>query len=172
MHFHIECRDQQYINQFAFVIFILDGDSKKLKKLTNGTNFRRWCTFFNLLNLFSLFLPFPLSSQWLPFFQQHDIRSIDVWKTTHKETRKKSIHCNCSLKHSLSKALEYSTASSNWTISISNEQFHSHAWYIQWVVLSTYKVALGVFEIQPGRHNHQPTNQQGTKWTGKACMEA
>ena len=23
-------------------------------------------------------------------------------------------------------------------------------------------------EIQPGRHNDQPTNQQGTKWTGKA----
>jgi len=80
VHFHIGCRDQQYIIQFTFVIFILDGDSKKLKKLTNGTNFRRWCTFFNLLNLFSLFFRlFPLSSQWLPFFQQDDVRSIDIW---------------------------------------------------------------------------------------------
>ena len=83
---------KQYINQFTFVIFILDGDSKKLKKLTNGTNFRRWCTFFNILNLFlPCFRLFPLSSQWLPFFQQHDVRSIDIWKIklTHKQRIRK-----------------------------------------------------------------------------------
>ena len=36
-----------------------------------------------------------------------------------------------------------------------------------WTLSITHKVS---WEIQPAHHIHQPTNQQGTKWSGKAYM--
>ena len=56
-----------------------------------------------------------------------------------------------------------------------NNAWHSklgeetHNWKYIIIIISQSKYVS--CEIQPARHNHQPTHQQGTKWAGKAWQK-